>query len=63
MVKLMQWWLTAKPNEAPAKSLLELVRERRILKMREPPDKQVGIPYVSLTDVFSHTSTQSTKRK
>ena len=44
------------PMKHQQKSLLELVRERRILKMREPPDKQVGIPYVSLTEVFSHRS-------
>jgi hypothetical protein len=35
MVKLMQWWLTAKPSEASAKGLLELVRERRIIVMRQ----------------------------
>jgi hypothetical protein len=38
MVKLMQWWLTAKPSEAPAKGLLELVRERRIIVMRPQAD-------------------------
>lgn len=38
MVKLMQWWLTAKPNEAPARALLELIRERRILIVRQQPN-------------------------
>ena len=31
MVKLMHWWLTAKPNEIPGKGLLETVRERRVV--------------------------------
>lgn len=35
MVKLMQWWLIAKPADALAKGLLELVRERRIIVMRQ----------------------------
>jgi hypothetical protein len=38
MVKLMQWWLTAKPSEAPARGLLELVRERRIIVMKPQAD-------------------------
>ncbi|CAF4965878.1 unnamed protein product, partial [Rotaria socialis] len=35
MVKLMQWWLTVKPNQAPSRGLLELVRERRIIVMQQ----------------------------
>jgi len=31
----MQWWLIAKPADAAAKGLLELVRERRIIVIRE----------------------------
>lgn len=35
MVKLMQWWLIAKPAEAPARGLLELVREQRVIIIRQ----------------------------
>ncbi len=38
MVKLMQWWLMVKPSEAPARGLLEQVRERRIIVMRQQAD-------------------------
>ncbi len=34
----MQWWLTVKPSEAPARGLLEQVRERRIIVMRQQAD-------------------------
>ncbi|CAF3664853.1 unnamed protein product [Rotaria sp. Silwood1] len=35
MAKLMQWWLTVKPSEAPSKGLLELIRERRIIVIQQ----------------------------
>lgn len=39
MVKLMYWWLTAKPNGIPEKGLLEIVRERRVV-FAEGPENQ-----------------------
>jgi hypothetical protein len=41
MVKLMNWWLKAKPNETPAKPLLEVIRERRIVVSVKQPDGRV----------------------
>jgi hypothetical protein len=41
MVKLMHWWLHAKPNDAPARGLLEHVRERRVTVPRKLPDGRI----------------------
>lgn len=41
MVKLMHWWLIAKPSNTPGKALLELVRERRIIIVQVQPDRSL----------------------
>lgn len=42
MVKLMNWWLQEKqPRETPAKGLLELVRERRIIVSMRQANGQI----------------------
>jgi hypothetical protein len=38
MVKLMNWWLKTKSNDVPAKIVLELVRECRIIKSAPQAD-------------------------
>ncbi len=38
MVKLINWWLKAKPNDTPAKPVLELIRECRIAVSVQQPD-------------------------
>jgi hypothetical protein len=38
MVALMQWWLTAKPSDAPARGLLELIREGHIKIIQQQSD-------------------------
>jgi hypothetical protein len=41
MVKLINWWLKAKPNDTPAKSVLEVVRERRIVELVKQADGKI----------------------
>ncbi|CAF4672510.1 unnamed protein product, partial [Rotaria sp. Silwood2] len=41
MVKLMNWWLKAKPMDTPPKPVLELIRERRIVVSAKRPDGRV----------------------
>ncbi|CAF5076354.1 unnamed protein product, partial [Rotaria sp. Silwood1] len=41
MANLMAWWLRAKPSEAPARGLLEHVRERKITVVTVLPNGQL----------------------
>ncbi|CAF3974385.1 unnamed protein product, partial [Rotaria sp. Silwood1] len=41
MVKLINWWLKAKPNDTPAKPVLELIRERRMVVSVQQPDGRI----------------------
>ncbi|CAF1151526.1 unnamed protein product, partial [Rotaria sordida] len=43
MANLMAWWLRAKPSEAPARGLLEHVRERRITVLTMLPNGQLQV--------------------
>ncbi|CAF1518704.1 unnamed protein product [Rotaria magnacalcarata] len=41
MVRLMNWWLRAKPTSTPAKPVLEILRERRIIASIKQADGKV----------------------
>lgn len=43
MAQLMQWWLTVKPSEVPQESLLELIRERRIIVIQQQSDSRSSL--------------------